>query len=432
MNRELKQGRAGMLLAVAVFGAFARHAAANGFALADQDAFATGRGEAVVATADNPSAIFYNPAGITQLPGWNLRGGIYGIYLDPSYSPPDSRYNAGSTYHSSEHLAAVPQFFFTRTLSNSPVSFGLGIYAPFGGSMSWPEDSSFRNVATLGRLTYLTVNPVVALKVSPSLSVGGGLMVNYVKMDLEQGLTLNYLPPAVNFFKFRGDGWSVGYNLGARWQPVEQLSFGATLRGSAKVRLEGQTEFEKFTSGIPDTYLPARTDFTFPLTAVFGVSYRPTPKWNLEFDASCTDWSSFGNTTIYQLGTPPFGFLQNIPVTLGWQASWMYEFGVTRYFDNGWHVSAGYVFNENSVPDANYTPLAADLDRHFFSVGAGFKGQRLDFDVAYQFGYGPAHAVSGSSPPSSPSIYGSPIPNPADGTYHFMSSALIISAGIHF
>ena len=80
-------------------------------------------------------------------------------------------------------------------------------------------------------------------------------------------------------------------------------------------------------------------------------------------------------------------------MTLNWQASWMYEFGVTRYFDNGWHVSAGYVFNENSVPDAYYTPLAADLDRHFFSVGAGFKGKRFDFDVAYQFGYGPAHTV---------------------------------------
>ena len=25
-----------------------------------------------------------------------------------------------------------------------------------------------------------------------------------------------------------GTGWSVGYNLGARWQPIEQLAFGAT------------------------------------------------------------------------------------------------------------------------------------------------------------------------------------------------------------
>ena len=55
----------------------------------------------------------------------------------------------------------------------------------------------------------------------------------------------------------------------------------------------------------------------------------------------------------------------------------MYELGVTRYFDNGWHASAGFVYNENSVPNAYYTPLAADLDRYFFSVGAGRKGKTI-------------------------------------------------------
>ena len=42
---------------------------AGGFRLPDQDAFATARAEAFVATADNPSAIYYNPAGISQLEG---------------------------------------------------------------------------------------------------------------------------------------------------------------------------------------------------------------------------------------------------------------------------------------------------------------------------------------------------------------------------
>ena len=78
----------------------------------------------------------------------------------------------------------------------------------------------------------------------------------------------------------------------------------------------------------------------------------------------------------------------------------MYEFGVTRYFDDGWHVSAGYVYNQNSVPDAYYSPLAADMNRHFFSLGAGRKGKRFDFDVTYQFGYGPARTVIGSTPSS--------------------------------
>src|SRR5580692_2301703 len=83
-----------------------------GIRLPDQDAFAMGRGEAFVATADNPSAIYYNPAGITQLKGDNLRGGIYGIYLDPSYQNPIN----GNTYHSSANFAAVPQVFYVHSM----------------------------------------------------------------------------------------------------------------------------------------------------------------------------------------------------------------------------------------------------------------------------------------------------------------------------
>ena len=52
-------------------------ASANGFRLPDQDAFATARGEAFVATADNASAIYYNPAGITQLAGTIFAAGFF-------------------------------------------------------------------------------------------------------------------------------------------------------------------------------------------------------------------------------------------------------------------------------------------------------------------------------------------------------------------
>ena len=126
-----------------ISGALALKASANGFRLPDQDAFATARGEAFVATADNPSAIYYNPAGITQLEGNELRGGLYGIYLDSSFSPPDSAPNHGHTYDNQDNYAVVPQIFYTYTPENSPVSFGLGVYAPYGGKSSWPQNSGF-------------------------------------------------------------------------------------------------------------------------------------------------------------------------------------------------------------------------------------------------------------------------------------------------
>jgi long-chain fatty acid transport protein len=408
-----------------------QNAAANGFALPDQDAFATARGEAVVATADNPSAIFYNPAGITQLNGNNLRVGVYGLNYNPRFTAPGNNpINGGKSYDETDNYAAIPQFFFTHSVTNSPFSFGLGVYSPYGGKMNWPQDTGFRSVTISGELTYITINPVAAVKVLPELSLGAGVMVNYAKLEMNQGLT-RFQNPLTNFFKFNGDGWSVGYNVGILWQPDPVIAFGANLRSSARMNFEGNTDFQLQ----PRPYYnpasrSANATFDFPLTAVVGLSYRPTPKWNVEFDANYTEWSSFDNVTIEQ-SQPPVSrpFDQNIPVNLGWQNSWIYELGVTRYFENNWHVSVGYAFNENSVPDKYYSPLAADMDRHFFSAGTGYKGKTIDFDIAYQFGYGPDHTVTGSTASSKPSKFSG---QDADGTYSFISHAISVSVGWHF
>jgi long-chain fatty acid transport protein len=422
MNRLKISG----LLAVLICGASVWRISANGFGLPDQDAFATARGEAFVATADNPSAIYYNPAGITQLEGNNLRVGIYGINYNPTYQPPKAAPNHGKTYTSSDNYAAIPQFFYTYTPTNTSVSFGLGVYAPYGGKISWPQDTGFRTVATSGSLQYITINPVLAVKLPEDFSIGAGIMVNYAKINIEQGLRRFY-QNSPNYFNYDGDGWSVGYNLGARWQPLEQLSFGAMFRSAALVETGGQTHYQ-LDPVIPKSHRSANAGFNFPMTVVSGVSYRPTPKWNLEFDANYTDWSSFGTVDLHQAPPQP-PIKQNVAYHLDWQASWMYEFGVTRYFDHGWHVSGGYVFNQNSVPDKYYTPLVADMDRNFFSIGGGHKGQTFDFDVAYQFGYGPTRTVTGSTPSSTP---GQNAGQSADGKYSFNSQAVIVSVGMHF
>ena len=68
--------------------------------------------------------------------------------------------------------------------------------------------------------------------------------------------------------------------------------------------------------------------------------------------------------------------------------------------------------------------MVADEDRHFFSLGVGRKGKQFDFDVAYQFGFGPDRTVSGSAPSASGQT--------ADGTYGFISHAVSVSVGWHF
>ena len=55
---------------------------ALGFRIPNQDAEATAKGNAFVATADNPSAIYYNPAGITQLEGTHAQFGLHNLSVN--------------------------------------------------------------------------------------------------------------------------------------------------------------------------------------------------------------------------------------------------------------------------------------------------------------------------------------------------------------
>jgi long-chain fatty acid transport protein len=412
------------LLVVLFLKTFTGELFANGFSLLGQDAFAVARGDAFVATADNPSAIYYNPAGMTLLKGDNLRDGIYGIYADSSYKP----LGGNTTFHTSDNLSEIPQLFYVHSMEKLPLSFGLGVYFPYGGKISWPEDTGFRPIAINASMDYATVNPAVAWRILPSLSIGVGVTVDYVEMKTLQGY-----PASLgafnqnNSFYFSGSGWSVGYNAGIRWQPIKQLSFGATYRSSAWVTLNGDTHFG-FPPAQPAASSSANLGLDFPWMVVFGTSYRPTTNWNLEVDANYTDWSTFGNFDLQQ-STPGRILTPNLEGNFDWQPSWTFEFGVTRYLPKGWHASAGYAFDENSVPNGYYTPLAADMDRHFFSIGIGRDGKRFDFDVTYQFGYGPSRTVTGSQ--STLQVERNNTAS-ANGTYGFISNAIMVSGGIHF
>jgi long-subunit fatty acid transport protein len=88
-------------------------------------------------------------------------------------------------------------------------------------------------------------------------------------------------------------------------------------------------------------------------------------------------------------------------------------------------LSAGYIYSENAMTDAHYTPLVADEARHWLSIGTGCKRRRFNFDIAYQFGFGDGvRTVSGSAP----SATGQTV----DGEYECFSHALLVTIGMHF
>jgi long-chain fatty acid transport protein len=401
----------------------------NGFRLVSQDAFAAARGEAFAATADNPSAIHYNPAGISQLDGFQARLGVYALHFDPTFTPPagtrTTPFVTNKTHRIKERDAIAPQFYTTYAIPESPMTLGLGVYAPHGAAVEWPKDTGFRAVALDGELTYLRVNPVASLELRPGLSLAAGVMIDHAELDQGQGLSRR--TNTGDIFRFEGDAWTAGYNFGLLWQINDQWSFGATYRSRSKLNFEGDTDI------VQPPFRPAGTgaemELEFPATWALGISYRPTDRWNIEFNADHTEWSSIDETTIFQDVKPRSGVQQDIPVTLAWKDSWILKFGATRYFDDGWRASAGYVFNENSVPSDFYSPLAADLDRHFFTLGIGRDWSRYSFDLAYQYGFAPTRTVTGSETTSKPGNFAG---QNGDGRYDFESHGLLLSFGMKF
>jgi long-chain fatty acid transport protein len=376
-----------------------------GFRIPNQDPMAIGRGNAFVATADNPSAIYYNPAGISQLKSNHVQFGLLNYLGLNTYFESTS----GQDVQSDFEILPVPEIYYTYSHPDSAFAFGFGIYAPFGLGVQWPHDPVMHQYAIESRLQYVTINPVVAWKPHPTLSIGAGPMFNLSHIKFRRGLLT-----ATDEFLFKGDDFSVGFNAGILWQPLEEWSFGINYRSAATMHYDGETSYDP---GVSIPPADTKADVHFPQIVCAGVSYRPTTNWNIEVNVDYTDWNNI-NTVVLK-GTSNLGFPFDLPFQFNWRQSWYYEVGATRYFENGWYVSAGYFYCSETCPDSTFTPLIPDTVLHVGSIGFGRAGERWDWAVAAQLIMGPERSITTS--PSAPS-----------GTYQLIIPTVSASIGYKF
>lgn len=375
------------------------------FRIPNQDAAAIARGNAFAATADNPSAIYYNPAGITQIEGQEAQFGVL------NYLGLNTHYEAtsGGDLDTEFEVIPVPELYYVYSPKDSKFSFGAGVYAPFGLGVQWPNDPVMRPYALESRLQYVTFNPVVAFKAHPKLSIAVGPTFNYSQILFTRGL----VSPTDDYFKFKGNDFNIGFNAGILWQPVDEWSFGLNYRAANTMKYDGDSSYR--TTGF-SAKSSTKAQVPFPQIISGGVSYRPTPKWNIEANVDYTDWNTLDTITLD--GTDNiFGF--NLPLVLNFQESWFYEFGVTHKFDNGWYASAGYFYCSETASDELFTPAIPDTILHVGSVGVGHKGEKWNWAVAAQIIAGPARNITSS-------------PNSPSGSFQLFIPTVSVSVGYRF
>jgi long-chain fatty acid transport protein len=111
---------------------------AGGYEIYEHGARAIGMAGAYTAIAEGPSAVFYNPAGITANAGLQIGLGTALI------KPMGSFTSASGVKTDQESQLYYPSHLYATYQINEKLTAGFGFFTPFGLGTDWPEDYTRR------------------------------------------------------------------------------------------------------------------------------------------------------------------------------------------------------------------------------------------------------------------------------------------------
>lgn len=353
---------------------------ASGFAIYTQGADSLGQGNSVTAHLSAPSAIFINPALINKLDGTKLELGT--TFISPSR---EFKSDTGATFKS-ESKVFFPSTFFVTHKYNDKLSFGLGVFNPFGLGSEWNESWEGRYIATKSELTTTNINPVVSYQAFPNLSIALGL--DYITLDasLENKINFSAYSLSDGNKKFKGDGSGFGYNLGLLYDFNDDIAIGASYRSEVEIDADGAATFE-LPAGFP---LPAAfpntngtTSITLPQQIHVGVAFKGIDKLTLEAGIRWEGWSSYDQLRI-DLDQAVAGSKVSV-VPKNWDDTFSILLGGEYQLNEMVALRAGYLRAGHPVADETFEPSIPDADTDIFTIGTGITYKKCKIDIAYGF-----------------------------------------------
>lgn len=356
----------------------------SGFAINEQSARAIGMGGAFVAQADDPSAVFYNPAGIMQLEGVQVTVGVSPIIPKASFksNTENSILNTtvGKKTDLEDSVFFVPNAYATYRYNES-IGFGLGVFSNFGLGTDWPDDweGRFLTGGTEANLTTVSINPVVAFRPFRKFSLSAGPVIQYLDVELKnKRFFASGLPEADS--NVEGDDWEWGWNVGALLWLTDGIKLGASYRSRIDHSITGGrlslTNVPAAVGG--DRKFGASANIELPSVLYVGIAWT----WNaltLEFDAQWTEWSTYEKLEVN---------LDNgstISNRKDWKDVWAYRFG-GQYRLNEWlDLRGGIIYDKTPIPSDTLDVLVPSGDRWLFTVGSGIHHNKWTVDLAYNF-----------------------------------------------
>jgi long-chain fatty acid transport protein len=355
-----------------------------GFSIFEQGAKASGMAGAFVATADDPSALFYNVAGIAQQRHMAVLGGATFINFTNEFTgDPYSAFTAGTEGKFDRHTFVPPNAYAVLPIGNN-ITVGVGTFAAFGLRTDWADPWAGRFISRDADLKTLSVNPGIAWQsTSGRLAIGAGVEYRRARVILNanRGALSPFSGRFVDVANIRlvsDYGDDIGYNVGVLFKPTDRIRVGASYRTDMDIELDGKAEVSPIATGNPQfdafvrTQLPPNqninTVFPFPAIGAIGVAFSPNDRWDIEFDMVRMTWSRFEALTVNFETTPAAGFTR----PQNWEDSSSFRLGTNIKATPNFDVRLGAVYDQNPQPTEAVSPLLPDADRVGATIGGGW------------------------------------------------------------
>src|SRR4051812_32206760 len=198
---------------------------AAGFGLYEQGAKATGMAGAYAATADDPTAIFFNVAGIAQQRQFAFNTGATAItFANEFRGDPNDVFTSGQ-YGEYRHHTFVPAHFYAVAPIGSNITVGLGVFTPFGLRTNWDDPWSGRFISRDANLKTLDVEPAAAWQTSDgrfAIGLGADYRRSHITLNRNNGIYNPFsqrIADVANAFLDSDWNNAWGYNVGLLFKP---------------------------------------------------------------------------------------------------------------------------------------------------------------------------------------------------------------------
>lgn len=372
-----------------------------------QGARAGGQADAFSAQADDASAIFYNPAGLTQLDGTVITGGAT-VFL------PDWKFHGANGAEQEMTLPAeLPHIYAESDFGIPDWRFGIGVNNPFGLSEHWGGSGPERFIVNKAHVYTINIQPTVAYAVDEHLSLGLGLNVYYGDLELDRSAVLGPPPTPEGHFHFRGHGATVGATPAVLWKVDERNTLGLVYRSPFDIDFGGNATLKaRGLKEIGPSHAIAGIDYPQSVTVAYAV--RPVDPLKLEADVVWSDWNSVERIQLTS-SNPAF----NSTIRENWKSGFVYRVGAQYNLNRNWALRVGYAFGQNAIPSNTFGPIVPDSNYHLPAAGIGYSTENWSIDAAYEFIYRERRHISDS-------IYGPLVNGTWDNRFHTILISLTV------